>query len=550
VSPRRVLSLAGFCVLVAEVLLPATIRNLAVPLALTPQASSQTEAPSVSDAAYQRGMQFLRDKRYADALEQFLQLEREAPHSPQGPAGEGMALALMGEPQKAIQALQKALSIDPSFWVAQRQLGIIYWQEGRKEEASQQLGPVAKLHPDDGPANLILGQCEFERRNYSAALTYLARIPGQVSADPQLALIQAESQIKTGQTASAVEALEGLAGREGLTPTQDFKLAWLFGRAHRYKSAIEVFDRLPSDYPDSVGRAYGLALAYFGDAQYERCVSTLNALAASGKAPPEVFGLLGVAEETGGHTKEAYDAFRQGVLAQPDDPQNYLNIATLACEHLNYDLAVQILNSGIERIPSSHELVLSRGIAYTLEAQFSLARQDYERAIQMAPDDASNYTALGLAQLEAGELDSAASSFEKASQCAPTEARPYYFLTEALMQKGVIPGTSGFASARQAIEKSIELDPGFSYAYVDRAKLELKSQQVNEAIADLERARSVDPNSGSALFLLAQAYQRKGDKSKADELFAKVRQASARDDQEFRKNALTQALVVISNGER
>src|SRR5438445_5874666 len=361
----------------------------------TDKTSAQPEsAPHEQvDAAYQRGMKLLQEKRYNDALEQFRLVEQGAPRSPQGPSGEGIALALIGKPQEAIEALKRALALDPTFWVAERELGIVYWSQNLKEEAAQELEPVIALHPDDGPVNTILGQYKFEHADYRQALAYLSRVPGQVLADPRLSLIAAEAQLKTGQTAEAGETLKRLVGRAGLTHEQSFELAWLLGQAKLFGLATEVFSRLPADYPDEFRRNYGLALAYFGAKEYGKCLATLQALRARGNTRPELFGLQGVAEEKSGHTKEAYDAFRQGILNNPADTQNYLNIATLASEHLNYDLAAEILTSGIERIPNSHELFLSRAIAFTLKAQFGLAQQDYDRAIKLAPSDASSYFA-------------------------------------------------------------------------------------------------------------------------------------------------------------
>ncbi|MBZ5563522.1 MAG: tetratricopeptide repeat protein [Acidobacteriia bacterium] len=522
---------------------------------ITPARASATQAQAIppdsslqqqADAAYQKGMQLLNAKRFQEALEQFREVEAKAPQSPQGSTGQGIALALLGRPQEAIQALERALKIDSSFWVARRELGIVYWTQNRRDEAARELEPLSKLHPDDAPVNVILGEYTFGRQDYFGALAYLSRVPAQVSADARLSLMEAEALLKTGQTPAAADRLKSLVGRPGLTPDQTFEFAWLLGQAKLYKEAIAEFQKVPADFPDPFRHTYGLALAFFSDGQYQQCVEGLQALAARGNARPELFALWGVAEEKNGHTKEAYDAFRQGILSNPRDPLNYLNIATLACEHLNYDLAVQILTSGIERIPESHALVLSRGIAYTLKTQFVMARQEYNRALQMEPDDPACYMALGLLQLETGDLDGASHSFAESARLGPEEPRAYYFLAEALMQKGVAPGTAAFDQAREAVDKALALDASFAYAYLDRAKLELKANQMDEAIRDLERARKVDSKSSSVVYLLAQAYQRKGDKAKAQEYFARVKETTAEEDREFRRNALTQALVVLS----
>jgi tetratricopeptide (TPR) repeat protein len=536
------------------------LTGLAVPLALaimlpaaaqtndkTPERSQPAVGGQV-DAAYRRGMELLQKQRYSDALEQFRVVQQNDPRSPQGPSGEGIALALMGKPQEATEALKRALALDPTFWVARRELGIVYWSQNLKQEAVRELEPVITLHPDDGPVDVILGQYKFEHADYKQALTYLSRVPGQVAADAHLSLIVAEAQLQTRQTAEAGTTLTRLVGRAGLTNDQNFKLAWLLGQAKLFQPAISVFKQLPPEYPDEFRRNYGLALAYFGAEQYDQCIATLNALRARGNTRPELFGLLGVAEEKSGHTKEAYDVFQQGVLSNPADAQNYLNIATLACEHLSYDLAVEILTSGIGRIPNSHELFLSRGIAYTLKAQFVLAQQDYDRAIGLAPSDAGSYLAMGLSQLEAGDLEGAVRSFERSSERDSKNALAYYFVAEALIQEGVSPGTASFDRAKQAADAAISLEPDFAYAHRNRAKLELQARETDRAITDLERARAADPKSSSIAYLLGQAYRQKGRVSEAKELFAQVGEAADRETREFRRDSLTQTLMVISKG--
>ncbi len=510
----------------------------------------ESSSPASTDAIYQRGMLLVQEKRYDEALAEFRLLEKQHSQSPQGFTGEGIALALLGKPKEAMDILQSALVIDPNYWLARRELGILYWSAGRKEDAAQELQPVILRHPDDGPVNSILGQYEWERRNYPKALAYFSRVPAEMAADPRLTLMGAEAQLKTGDMARAAETLKGLVGRPDLTQEIRFQLAWMLGQAKLSKEAIREFNGLPQDYPDRFRRNYGLALAYFDGQDYEECIRTLKALLASGGTEPQIYSLLGVAEEKGGRTEEAYQAFREGILENPGNPQNYLNIATLASQHLNYELAAEMLTEGIARIPQSHELFLSRGIAYTLAARFAEAKQDYQRAIEMAPEDYGAYFAMGISELETGKLDDAILLFRKATVHEPKDPRPYYFLTESLIQRGAVPGGAEFREANQAIDTALSLEPNFAHAYVDRAKLELARGNIEKAIADLEHARSADPKSASIAYVLARAYQRKGEKAKADRLFREVRERSEQDARQFAKDSLTETLVVVSAGHR
>lgn len=511
-----------------------------------PGAENQPARPPVEEA-YQKGILLLHDRRYQEALEEFQRLAKMAPHLPHGPAGEGIAWALLGKPNQAVEALKKALAIDPSFWVARRELGIVYWHQKLKDQAAKELAPLAQMFPQDVAINLVLGQYYFQKRQYAQALEFLSKTPGQVARQPHLALMQATAYLRTGKTQQASRLLERLTLRTDLSNELRFQLAWLLGEAEDYKASIKVFESLPPDYPDAFHRTYGLALAYFEDGDFAQSVATLKPLLGQGNMRAEGFSLLGVAEEKNGHTKEAYDTFRQGIISHPDNPQNYLNIATLACQHLNYDLAIQILTSAIERLPNSHELVLSRGIAYTLKVDYPAAEKDLRQAIQMTPDDPQAYFSLGLCLLEKGNLGGAVKAFQDEIARKPKDPLPYYFITEALIQKGAAPGTPAFSQALETIQTALSLFPDFAHAYRDRAKLELRAGNTKKALKDLERAHALAPKANSISYMLAQTYQRVGQHAKARKLFAEVTEKSEKDARDFRQDSLTKALVVISN---
>jgi tetratricopeptide (TPR) repeat protein len=511
--------------------------------------SAQTSAAASSeDSIYQSGMSLTHQKRYDDALVQFRLLETQFPQHPQGFTGEAIVLALTGDSQKATDTLKKALEIDPNYWLARRELGILYWSAGLKQESADQLGPLAHLHPDDGPVNLILGQYEFEQKNYKKALAYFSRIPAEMTADQNLTLMGAEAQLHSGEEASAKQILRNLQTRPDLTAEVRFRLAWLLGQAGLSPEAVQEFNKLPPDYPDPFRRDYGLALAYFGTRDYQECIQTLKPLLARGINQSEIYSLLGVAEEKSGHTQEAYDTFRQGILQNPSNPQNYLNLATLSSQHDNFEVAAQVLTEGLARNPNAQDLLLSRGIAYTLAAHFADANKDYQRVIATVPDDYGAYLAWGISEQEAGNLDDAVKLFHQAIAREPKDPRSYCFLAETLMQKGVGPGAPDFQEAQRAMDTAISLEPHFAHAYADRAKLELAQGNTKKAIVDLERARSADPKSRQIAYALARAYQREGEKAKAAPLFKEVTDRGEEDSGQFAKDSLTETLTVVSGG--
>jgi tetratricopeptide (TPR) repeat protein len=516
-------------------------------MALPLGAQANNPAQQQADQAYESGMRLLREKRYHEALDEFKRVEQATPQLPQGYSGEGIALALLGQPQEATQALQKAVNLDPTFWVARRELGIIYWQLNERDQAARELYKIAEQIPSDTVVNALLGQYEFGLHHYAQAAALFAKAPDRVDADPDLALMEAQALLETGQAGPAGDKLESLRQRVGLTPQQTFQLAWLLGRAKEYKDAIDTFNSLPPDFPDKFGRGYGLALAYYQNRQYGDSLEALRQLKALGFTKPELFSLEGLVEEDSGHTLQAYDAFRQGIYRFPNDDRNYLNAATLSVEHYNYDAAAEILSSGIKFIAGDYKLYLGRGVVYSMSRELEKAEADYRQAVSLAPQESMTYAALGICYLDENEFEKAAAILREGVSRHPNDELLYYFLADSLMRAGTPPNSPAYSEALSTVETCLRVDPNYAFAYLQRGRLELLANQTGAAVTDLEHARSLRPDSQPILYQLAIAYRRTGRTAEAAKLFAGIKQAAEKQDAEWQHLNLRNILIKVSS---
>ena len=91
-----------------------------------------------------------------------------------------------------------------------------------------------------------------------------------------------------------------------------------------------------------------------------------------------------------------------------------------------------------------------------------------------------------------------------------------------MIHSGAEPGTPQADEAIQAFEQSIRLNSNFSHSHAELGKLLFKQGQVDRAIAELKAATSLDPGDSGPVYVLAQAYRKKGQKAEADEMLAKT----------------------------
>jgi tetratricopeptide (TPR) repeat protein len=515
------------------------------PLPGVNQVTSPTEQREA--ALYQEGMRLLHEKSYPQALEQFRQLEQTAPNLPQGYTGEGIALALSGKLEEAIPILQKAIAIDPSYWVARRELGIIDWQLSRKEDAAKELAAVVEPSPDDVTVNAILGQYNFETKNYAAAVQFFLKARAQVAMSFPLSLMDSEALIKSGHREEAIEELDRLIATPNLTSQQQFRIAWLLGEAGAYAKAVKMFNTLPADFSDPFARDYGIALAYYEDKKYVDCIQLLTALKQRGTVRAELFSLLGSAEEVSGHQVEAEGAFKSGIEHFPKESDNYLDSAALAVKDQDYVAAVSILTAGLQQIPENYKLFLTRGVAYSLQGDQRKAQVDYERAVSLAPKEPNPYLALGICFTDQSQYAAASDILREAIQKGLADVKLNYFLVDALSRQGLTATSPHYQEAVATVEAAIKLNPEFPYSYLQRAKLELMANHLQEAIVDLEHAQKLDPDSTAIAYQLATAYRLAGRTTESNKLFAQVSNAAKLQDAEFRQSALMGVMGSISN---
>jgi tetratricopeptide (TPR) repeat protein len=492
---------------------------------------------------YREGMRLLREGNYPAALNQFKKLETDIPDSPEGCAGEGIALALTGKPEEAVRTLRRALAIDPGYLVARRELGIVDWELNRKDEAAAELREVLKSVPSDDSVSAILGEYSFEKAKYTDAVDFFAKARARVDASPNLSLIEADALIRCRHLEEAVLRLNRVSAKANLTSQERFRLAWLFGQAGAYLQAIQIFQSLPSDFSDSFGRDYGIALAYYENGQNDECIRVLNSLRERGATRAEIFSLLGAAEEASGHSKEAYDAFRSGIEEFPQEDTSYLNSATVAIQYQEYAAAVQIMTLGIQRIPGDYKLFLTRGVTYTLWGDLNKAETDYVKSVSLAPDEPSTYVALGICYMDKHQNTAAAAIFRQAIQRGLQDVRLYYYLVDVLLGQDLTQ-PAVYQEALDAINASIRFEPKFAYSYFQRGRLQLGKGNLELAIADLEYARTLDPDSNdpAITYQLALAYRDAGKKSEAGQLLSQVSKAIKKQEDGYRQETLTSVI--------
>ncbi|MHB8654904.1 MAG: tetratricopeptide repeat protein [Terriglobia bacterium] len=355
------------------------------------------------------------------------------------------------------------------------------------------------------------------------------------SDDPQAILQSARAALKAGNQGKAARILARLPASDG---ESHFAAATMLVERKAYAAAAREFHIARQTYKDPYIAGYDETLAYVNAENYTAALATANDLLNHGYRTAELAELAATAYRKSGRTQEAYNALRLAAHLNPKNEDAYIELCEMALDKDDYDLGLQIANIGISNLPASGHLYLQRGVMRAMKGQFGEAEKDFTRASELDPNEVLPDVALGLVAMQIGNLDGAVRNLRRAVARHPDNYLAQYWFSKALEHAGAAPGTKEGAEVLSALEESVRLNPNFWHSRADLGKTLLDNGKVEPAIIQLQKAADLNPTATGPLYLLAQAYRRKGDNARARELVARVSTMQAEDRDALAKTTL------------
>lgn len=444
---------------------------------------AQPQAVGPSDPLDQAiaNRQFTRALRLIDA-----ELRRQ-PQDPHLWTLRGHVLSVLERRTEALEAYRRAMKFQPSYLPALEGAAEIEYSGG-DPRARETLKQIVGLQPANQPAHAMLGELAYGSHDCRDAVTHFERASNQVNRKE--------------------EALVHLG-------------ACLFELKQPGKAAA-AFQRAVSLDPADTNAQFNLGLSLLEAERPAEAIKILRPLAEKPVPESDVLSLLGEAYESAQQTQEAIDVLRRAAKLYPQDPQHYQLLASLCVKHDSYELAGEVLDVGITKLPNSASLQTMRGLLFMLTGQTDKAESSFDEATRLAPDKSSGRLGMGIALFSSGQLPESVVVLREQLTRDPTDPRANYFLARVLLHQSDEPGTPEFEEARTALGRALVAMPDFIQARFLEAKIYLKLHRDADAITDLERTVDLDPTFGSAIYQLSRAYARTGKKKEAAKLASRI----------------------------
>jgi tetratricopeptide (TPR) repeat protein len=477
---------------------------------------------------YQSAMNLVQKREFDQAISLLQQILDRSPNDLKARNLLGIALSGAGRREEANEQFNKALSLDPQFAPALKNLAVNELALGRHRDARLHFEAALKFMPRDPACHWGLAEIAFAARDFERAAAHYEQSGDLVWKDPRVTIKFATSYLEARQPAKATALLEKIPSNlsEADAITQ-FQAGVMLARLEKYDAAARRFELARGGYPDPYQVGYNLTLVLVKNGNHAAAIRSGEEMLATGHRKAEVYNLLAQAYERGGQTKQAYDALRTAAELEPKDEANYLDLIALCLKHENFDLSLEIADIGIRLIPESHRLRLHRGVVLVMKGRVEEAVREFQTAGQLSPEEGLPQVALALALIQMDKNPEAIALLRRQTGRTPKDPRVFWLLGEALNRSGARSGSEAEREAISSLEKSIRLDPRLPQARALLGKMLLRRGEVARAAEQLEKALELDPEDMAATYQLAQALQRMGQTARARQLFTKFSQAKS-----------------------
>ncbi|NVD99508.1 tetratricopeptide repeat protein [Massilia sp. BJB1822] len=437
-----------------------------------------------------------RERRFADAEQQYQRILHERPFHPLANHNLGLLLMQQGDVAGALPYLQRALEINPDegqFWLT---LVEALLQANQAEQALEFIQTAMQRGLDNENARGLLQRAQaalsrpYDTPNAPAsALQVLGQLyqEGRYAALEQEARSLLEIYPKSAIVWSVLGSALHLQGKDNLTVLRTTaSLAPEDAEAHNnLGNALQMAGQLDAAI-----------------ASYQRALQLQPAL---GTAHSNLGAALYAARRYG----EAEASYRRALAIDPTGLAVYLNLGNVLAAAGQMEAALANYEQALELRADDLEIGIKHAETLQTLCRYQEAEVGYRRALERQPHNDGLLNRLGLVLQAQGQYQAALQVLEQGLLQAP--GRP-----ELHLNKGVtLQSLNQFEEATAAYKEALRLQPGFAAAHMNMGVCQRSLGNSEQAIAHFQRAVQADPGFVEAHINLSSALIRQSRNSEA-----------------------------------
>jgi tetratricopeptide (TPR) repeat protein len=422
--------------------------------------------------------------------------------------------------------------------------GVIRARQNALADARQDFERAIKLAPRLTPAWQNLARaCQLSAAEDSAGMSCAVEAWSHVletsPADPEARFSLAAIYHRQGKHAESLREIDKLPKDERVrSATLALRCADLASLG-RFPEASEAARLLTSAEEFSQEDVASILPSLAMQSGAPLVITLAEALQARGAISADILRALVLAYEQTNRLPDARNTLERVAVGDPQNPAHLFELARVAYLQHDFEGAIGYLGHARDLIPADPKVHFLFGMVLE-EMQLPMeARKSVEKAVALDPHNADYNYALGSIILNTRDAASAIECFRKYVEARPKDPRGHFALGVAYFASGDYekcrgemlgltkdPKTTAGAAyflgriarlednldeAVTMLDQSIRLQPSFAEAYTELARVRVRQNRVEDAMAAVNHALSLDPESFQANSTLLSIYQRTRD---------------------------------------
>lgn len=384
------------------------------------------------------------------------------------------------------ELLGKLISLRPGNAIYHGLLAETLLRLERDEEAISAARTALKLDPANPYANYAMGLIFFELGLHEEASESFGRVPPNIPRLQQAEYYSAMSEKGRGRRSEAIRILEGLVRRFPAEYSYQFQLGTLLVSETRYDDAVGPLTKARQIQPKSLEAAAGLGLALFESGRFEQAIPVLEEGLKISPGNEIVTMYLSVTRA------------RQQVIPRIDEMKRWakdhpkdVKIRTVLVEALvfsrRFDEADQYVQEVFALKPSDFNSYMLAATMFGAAGKAEKAIEVLKKSLEVREDPAA-YLGLAGNYMRLGDFERGAAAYRKVFELKPDTPDVMVLFGIELMNRG---------KRREALDtfkKSLALKSTNGVAIFNAGILSAKLGERDNALLYLEMLRPIRPD--------------------------------------------------------
>ena len=364
-----------------------------------------------------------------------------------------------GDNKAAIIQLKNALQKNADHAEARYQLGIIYNELGDYLSAEKELEKARRLGYARDKAELALAQAWLGQREFQKVLD----------------LIQVQPEAPVGKTLAGILTIRGEA-HLGLDQTEQAKAS---------------FSQALQGVPNYTPAQLGLARVAVSTKNIDAALQQVDVALASAPTSKEGWLLKGDLLQLQGKVSPAVAAYQQVLKIDANDLSAHLNLASLEITVEKFDAARSELDAARKVAPNHPVVMYMQALLDFRLGKYSPARDALQQVLKVAPNHLPSILLEGMTSYSLATYELAERDFGRFLQAAPEHVYARKMLAATLLKSN--QGERALETLKPLLAKQTE-DP---QVYALAGEAYLQNQDFGKATQNFERAVALQPKSAA-----------------------------------------------------